>query len=97
MHEQSLMSDLMRKILSVSLMNNSAKVVGVNVKLGVLAHISAEHFTEHFVDAARGTIAEGARLNIEVGIDTTDPRAQDIWLEGVELEDQSDEHSAHNT
>ena len=49
MHEQSLMADLMRKILSVSLANGGCKVAGLKVKLGALAHISPEHFMEHFV------------------------------------------------
>lgn len=95
MHEQSLMNDLMRKILSVSLHNQNARVVGLNVKLGALAHISPGHFMEHFNDAARGTVAEGAHINIEVGTDTTDPRAQDIWIESVELEDISEDSPPH--
>lgn len=85
MHEQSLMADLMRKILSVSLTNGGSKVEGLTVKLGALAHISPEHFMEHFVEAARNTVAEGARVDIEIETDTTDPRAQDIWIESVEL------------
>jgi len=88
MHEQSLMADLMRKILSVSLMNGGSKVAGLKVKLGALAHISPEHFMEHFVEAAKGTVAEGARVDAEVETDTTDPRAQDIWIDSVELEEE---------
>jgi len=87
MHEHSLMADLMRKILSVSLMNGSARVVGLSVKLGALAYISPDHFREHFVEAARGTVAENARLDIELLTDATHPRAQDIWLDSVELEE----------
>jgi hydrogenase nickel incorporation protein HypA/HybF len=88
MHEQSLMADLMRKILSVSLTNGGSKVAGLKVKLGALAHISPEHFMEHFVEAAKGTVAEGARVDAEVETDTTDPRAQDIWIDSVELEEE---------
>jgi len=87
MHEQSLMADLMRKILSVSLANGGCKVAGLKVKLGALAHISPEHFMKHFVEAAKDTVAEGARVDIEVETDTTDPRAQDIWVDSVELEE----------
>ncbi|NIQ02480.1 MAG: hydrogenase maturation nickel metallochaperone HypA [Nitrospinaceae bacterium] len=88
MHEQSLMADMMRKILSVSLMHGGSKVAGIKVKLGALAHISPEHFMEHFVEAAKNTVAEDARVDIEVETDTTDPRAQDIWIETVELEEE---------
>lgn len=85
MHEQSLMADLMRKILSVSLINGGGKVVSLKVKLGALAHISPEHFMEHFVEAAKDTTAEDARVDIEIETDATDPRAQDIWIDSVEL------------
>jgi hydrogenase nickel incorporation protein HypA/HybF len=46
-----------------------------------------EHFREHFEAAARGTIAEGCRLEIETLTDKYDPHAQDILLDSVELED----------
>ncbi len=88
MHEQSLMADLMRKILSVSLTNGGCKVVGLKVKLGALAHISPGHFMEHFAEASKNTVAEDARVDIEVETDTTDPRAQDIWIDSVELEEE---------
>ena len=42
------------------------------------------HFVEHFVDATRGTVAEGARCDVEQ-IDPRDPLAQSIVLESVEL------------
>ena len=38
----------------------------MKVKLGALVHISGEHFREHFEQAALGTPAEGARLDIDV-------------------------------
>jgi hydrogenase nickel incorporation protein HypA/HybF len=60
----------------------------VKVKLGALAHISAEHFREHFQQAARGTAAEGARLDIDVSTDESDPCAQDILLKSVDVEDE---------
>jgi hydrogenase nickel incorporation protein HypA/HybF len=86
MHEFSLMNDLMRKIESIAREQSAARIVGVKVTLGALSHISAKHFEEHFVQAASGTVAEGARLEIEELKDTTDPRAQDILLESVEVE-----------
>lgn len=87
MHELSLMKDLLRQIEAIARAQQVAKVVGVKVKLGALAHISAEHFREHFVEAAAGTVADGARLDIEELTDETDPHAQDIWLESVEVEE----------
>lgn len=86
MHEHSLMKDLIRKIESIAREHETRRIVSVSVKLGALSHISADHFREHFIEAASGTVAEGARLDIMEMKDKTDPRAQDILLESVELE-----------
>jgi hydrogenase nickel incorporation protein HypA/HybF len=45
---------------------------------------------EHFARAAQGTVAEGARLNLEVLTNVTDPHAQEILLESVEVMDVGD-------
>jgi hydrogenase nickel incorporation protein HypA/HybF len=86
MHELSLLSDLMRKITSVAQEQHTEKVVSIRVKLGALCHLSPHHFREHFTHAARGTVAEEAQLEIEVMTDETDPNAQEIVLESVEIE-----------
>ena len=87
MHEFSLINDLMRKINDLARENNARRVVGVQVALGALAHISAGHFREHFEQAAAGTLAEGARLEIKMLRDEADPHAQEIRLVGVEVEE----------
>lgn len=86
MHELSLLSDLMRKIISVAQEENAEKVVSIRVKLGALCHLSVEHFHEHFTHAACGSVAEGAQLEIEVMTDETDRNAQEIVMESVEIE-----------
>ena len=86
MHEFSLIHDLMRKIETVASEHGGGKIVGIKVKLGALSHISPDHFREHFVMAAAGTVAANASLEIETLKDQTDPRAQDILLESVEME-----------
>jgi hydrogenase nickel incorporation protein HypA/HybF len=85
MHEVSLLKDLLRKIEEVARENYSDRVVGVVVKLGALAHISPEHFREHFEIATAGTMIEGADLQIELGADINDEHAQEIMLANVEL------------
>jgi hydrogenase nickel incorporation protein HypA/HybF len=87
MHEFSLINDLMRKITKIAAEQKSAKVTGVTVRLGALAHISADHFREHFEHAARGTVAESAKLHVLTSTDEADPRAQDILLESVDVAD----------
>lgn len=85
MHEASLITGLIRRIEGVVSEQGGGRVVGVTVRLGALSHISPEHFREHFVHGARGTVAEDARLDIEVLTDAADPRAQEILLDSVEL------------
>ena len=85
MHEFSLLKDLLGKIKTIAEENASDKVIGVKVKLGALAHISPEHFREHFNHAVVGTLAEGAKLEIETLTDMSDPHAQEVILDSVEL------------
>jgi len=87
MHEQSLMVDLMKKINAIATQQNVDQITRVKIRLGALSHISAGHFREHFVLAARGSCAEKAELDIEVLTDINDPQAQDIILDSVEVEE----------
>ncbi|MBC8288253.1 MAG: hydrogenase maturation nickel metallochaperone HypA [Nitrospinae bacterium] len=88
MHEQSLMVDLMRKINAIGQEQSGNAIVRVKVKLGALSHISADHFREHFVQAAQGSCAEQAQLDIEISTDLNDPHAQEILLDSVEVEEE---------
>ncbi|HEV2350117.1 MAG TPA: hydrogenase maturation nickel metallochaperone HypA [Terriglobia bacterium] len=87
MHESSLMAGLMRQVDSIARSQKATKVVGVKVKLGALSHMSPEHFQEHFDVASRGTLAEGAALSIEILPDLSDPHAQEILLDSIEVEE----------
>lgn len=79
MHEFSLIDDLMRKIAAIAQEQSARRVVGVKVTLGALSHISPDHFREHLEAAAKGTIAQEARLDIETRADEHDPHAQDVF------------------
>jgi hydrogenase nickel incorporation protein HypA/HybF len=85
MHERALLADLVREIESVARREKARRVCGVRVRVGPMSHLTPAHFVEHFVDATRGTIAEGARCDVEE-IDSQDPLAQSIVLESVELD-----------
>ena len=86
MHEQALMKDVVRDIEEVARAGDAVRVTRVGVRLGALSHFTAEHFREHFVDASRNTIAEGAEVDAVVEEDITDPRARDVVLESIEVE-----------
>ncbi|HEX2797637.1 MAG TPA: hydrogenase maturation nickel metallochaperone HypA [Immundisolibacter sp.] len=85
MHEHSLIANLLHRIEAVARQENARRVVGVKVWLGALCHISASHFREHFEDGSRGSLAQGARLDIEVSDDPEHPQAQDILLRSIEV------------
>ena len=87
MHEASLMAALTRRVAEVSAAEQGKKLRAVHVWLGALSHFSAEHFREHFEEAMRDGPAEGAELFITLSEDTRDPRAQDVVLQSVEVED----------
>lgn len=92
MHEFSLMADLLRKIEHIAQEAGGPEkitITAIRVKLGALSHISAEHFREHFATAIKGTVAEGARLDVEELTDTSDPNAQEILLDSIEVRDRT--------
>jgi hydrogenase maturation protease len=86
MHESSLMTGLMRQIGEIASAEDASRVVGIKVWCGALSHMSRAHFAEHFAQAAAGTLAEGAVLDVTISDDLTDPRAQDVVLESVDVE-----------
>jgi hydrogenase nickel incorporation protein HypA/HybF len=85
MHEKALMDDLMAKILAVAEAEGGARVVRIRVHLGALSHFTPGHFREHFVDASRGTLAEGAAVEADLDDDPTAPNATGVVLHSVEV------------
>lgn len=86
MHELTLLADLMKKIDSVVREQQAERATKVTVRLGALAHISAGHFREHFDQSKVGTVAENAELEVITETDETDPNAQEILLDSLEVE-----------
>ena len=85
MHEMSLINNLLAKIEQIAKENHSNKVSKVCVTLGALAHISEDHFREHFVEGTTGTLAEGAELVVTMNEDIHDPNAQEILLTSIDV------------
>ena len=86
MHEHALMKDVMREIEEVAMVGRATRVTRITVRLGSLSHFTPEHFRQHFADASRGTIAEGAEVDAVLDEDLMDPRARDVVVESVEIE-----------
>ena len=86
MHEHALMKDVMREIEEVAMVGGATRVTRITVRLGSLSHFTPGHFRQHFADASRGTIAEGAEVDAVLDEDLMDPRARDVVVESVEIE-----------
>jgi hydrogenase nickel incorporation protein HypA/HybF len=80
MHEKAVLRDLLRKVDELARTNGFARLTHVRLWVGALSHFSEASLREHWRDAVPGTVAEGARLEIEVSEDRTDPRAQGVVL-----------------
>jgi hydrogenase nickel incorporation protein HypA/HybF len=80
-HERALMRDLLARVDEAARAEGATRVTGVRVLVGPLSHLTPEHFREHFADAARGTIAEGARVAV-----ASDAAGADVVLESLEVE-----------
>lgn len=86
MHELSLINNLLSKIDDVVRANGGTRALVVEVWLGALSHLSPDRFADYFVEFSRGTVAEGAWLDIEVSEDMNDSNAQQILLRNIEVE-----------
>ena len=86
MHEQALMRDLMQKITAEAETEGATRVTRISVRLGALSHLTEAHFREHFEEASRGTVAEGAAVDAKLATDPTEPDAQGVVLESIEVE-----------
>lgn len=85
MHERALMDDLVRKVLAVAEAEDAAAVTRIRVRLGALSHFTPAHFVEHWVDASRGTLAEGAAVEATMDSELAGEAAQGVVLEAVEV------------
>ena len=86
MHERALIRDVVAKVEAVARAEGAVRVTRVGVRLGALSHFTPGHFRDHFADAARGTVADGAEVDAVVDGDVAAARAQDVTVETVEVE-----------
>jgi hydrogenase nickel incorporation protein HypA/HybF len=87
MHETGVIKSLIREVERVALRYDATKVLTVTVRTGALSPFSEDHLREHFQQQSFGTVAEQARLIVEVGTSPTDHLAQDVVLVSIEIED----------
>ncbi|HVP06153.1 MAG TPA: hydrogenase maturation nickel metallochaperone HypA [Dehalococcoidia bacterium] len=85
MHELSIVKDVVRKAEAIAREQNANRVVEVTLQQGSLSGLSPEVLRGHFAEAARGTVAEGARVEVLLAEGVTSG-AQELTLVSVEVE-----------
>lgn len=86
MHETGIARDVVRRVVRAAADAGAERVGSVAVWLGALSQFSADHFREHFDEAARGTIVQGARLDIEVSNEVLHSNSQNVLLQSIQFE-----------
>lgn len=87
MHELRLARDLAGKVEAAACRQGGRRVIAVKVTLGALSGVSTDHLRRHFAEAARGTSAEGARLETISATDMAAPNADCLRLESIDVEE----------
>lgn len=91
MHEAGLARDLIRRAEDLAVAEGARRVTSVTVRIGGLASVTGEHLREHFLNEAKGTMAEGAIVEVVEGPSgegaISDPHALDLLLVGIEIEE----------
>lgn len=87
MHEEALLRDLLRKVEELARANGARHVGGIRLWVGALAHLSEPQVRERWDLLTRGTVAEGARLVVELSDDLGDPRATGVVLKSLDVGD----------
>jgi hydrogenase nickel incorporation protein HypA/HybF len=64
LHELGLASEILEVVLSEAERNTARQVTAVTLRVGVLRAIEPEHLSFLFAHLARGTAADGARIEI---------------------------------
>ena len=68
MHERALMRDVIVRVEQLAGSRRApSRVTRIDVRLGALSHFTPEHFREHFDDASRGGVADGALVVATLG------------------------------
>jgi Zn finger protein HypA/HybF involved in hydrogenase expression len=85
MDESAVAQALVIEISEIARMQQCNKVLSARVRLGAGTGISSDYLRQHFITLAQGTVAEDARLEIEVRQDADEPRSSEVVLEDVEV------------
>ncbi|HYB78918.1 MAG TPA: hydrogenase maturation nickel metallochaperone HypA [Thermoplasmata archaeon] len=86
MHEEALLRDLVRKALEVARQERAGRVTRVRIWVGALSHLAGPELEARWTHAVRGTALEGARVDLELSPDRTDPNAEAVMLRSLDVD-----------
>lgn len=86
MHESGLVQPLVDRVLELASEAGARRVLRVTLRLGALCSLSGAHLAAHFREAASGTMAADAALDVVNEHDPSAETAQSLVLESVEVE-----------
>jgi hydrogenase maturation protease len=89
MHESAMIDELVTTALAWSAASPARRIRSITVEVGALSPCDPEHLREHFVEACKGTWAEGASLIVIPKDDITDQHAQDVTMVNLTVEEPS--------
>lgn len=91
MHEAGLARDLICRAEDLAVAEGARRVTAVTVRIGALANVTGERLRAHFAEEARGTMVEGAVVEVVEGPGgegaRRDPHSMDLLLVGIEVEE----------
>ena len=65
MHEYSLACEIFENVMATAQANNASIVNSITLNIGRLAHVNPEQLLFSFNIIAKGSIADGAKVNVE--------------------------------
>lgn len=85
MDESAVAQALVIEMSEIARMQQCNKVLSARIRLGAKVGVSSDYLRQHFISLAQGTVAEGARLEIDVRQDADEPRSGEVVLVDVEV------------
>ncbi|MCR5294023.1 MAG: hydrogenase maturation nickel metallochaperone HypA [Lachnospiraceae bacterium] len=64
MHELVIVEGILEAVIPAAKEHKAEKIVAINLKVGELSGVVSSCVLEYFKSAAKGTIAEGAKINV---------------------------------
>lgn len=86
MHERSLVRQALRRVEQSAREAGARRVVAVRLSVGGLSGLSTEHLRRGLTEAARGTVADGAMIEVRDG-GIAGPGGDGLRVESIEIEE----------